>query len=340
MKTLQKFMLLICFFAISAANAQVVYQPQTQTTVTTTTTAPTSAVAKPKAKKQWKWYPGCCATKKWTTTKTTVVNTVQQSPVPMYRSVVTNAPKPIQTVTTMQQTDMQQAPVITDAENTFPLKGNAGIGTLSPNAALEIRRNAGNGDNKNYMLSLSNEWSEAGLNEPSIMFNNGDVGENFSYWTMGARVSGDKAHDNPIAFKIGFKPPREQNEREFMSIDAYNGRVKIGNCNSNMDGYKLFVEEGILTEKVKVAVKNSDEWFDTVFEPDYKIMPIKDLDTYIKTYKHLPDIPTTKEVMENGLDVGKMNGLLLKKVEELTLYMIDLKKELDQAKKEIEALKK
>ncbi|CAF3773500.1 unnamed protein product, partial [Rotaria sp. Silwood1] len=128
--------------------------------------------------------------------------------------------------------------------------------------------------------------------------------------------------------------------KEFFSIDSYQGRVKIGSCNTNVDGYKLYVEEGILTEKVKVAVKDSEDWFDNVFEPDYKIMPIKDLEIYINKNKHLPEIPTTSDVLTNGVDLGKMNGLLLKKVEELTLCMIDLKKELDATKKEIEALKK
>lgn len=229
---------------------------------------------------------------------------------------------------------------IKNAENHYPPFGNVGIGTSSPIAAIDIRRNAGNGNNKNFLLSLSNDWAEGGLNEPTIMFNNGDNSENFSYWTLGARISGDNAHkDLPQVFKIGYKAPTVPNEVEYFSIDSYNGRVKIGYCNSNIDGYKLFVEEGILTEKVKVAVKDSEDWFDNVFEPSYKIMPIKDLEQYIATYKHLPEIPTTNDVMTNGVDLGKMNGLLLKKVEELTLYMIDIKKELDAAKKEIEVLK-
>jgi hypothetical protein len=57
------------------------------------------------------------------------------------------------------------------------------------------------------------------------------------------------------------------------------------------------------------------------------------LDEYIKTNKHLPGIQTTEQVMAEGLDLGKMNALLLKKIEELTLYTIELKKELDETKK-------
>ena len=230
--------------------------------------------------------------------------------------------------------------VTKDAENYFPLKGNVGIGTNSPTAALDIRRNGGDGNNKNFMLSLSNIWSPAGLNEPTIMFNNGDNTGNFSYWTLGARISGDNAHKDPQVFKIGYKAPNEPNEKEVFSIDSYQGRVKIGYCNTNVDGYKLYVEEGILTEKVKVAVKDSEDWFDHVFNEDYKIMPITSLEAYININKHLPDVPTTAEVMKNGIDLGKMNGILLKKIEELTLYMIDMKKELDATKKAIIDLQK
>ncbi len=228
-----------------------------------------------------------------------------------------------------------------NSENRFPLQGNAGIGTHAPQSALEIKRSAGDTRKKNVLLQLSNVWSPNGQNEPSIMFSNGDVSsiENVSYWTIGARVSGDKTLNTPQTFKVSHKPIGSNVENEYFSIDSYNGRVKIGDVNSNVDGYKLFVEEGILTEKVKVAVKNSDDWFDNVFKKDYKLMSLKNLNEYINTYHHLPDMPTTEEVMQNGIDLGKMNGLLLKKIEELTKYVIDIKSELDQTKKELEETK-
>ena len=229
-----------------------------------------------------------------------------------------------------------------NSENHFPLQGNAGIGTRAPQAALEIKRGAGDTRKKNVLLQLSNEWAANGQNEPSIMFSNGDVSsiENVSYWTIGARVSGDKTLNTPQTFKISHKPIGSNVELEYFSVDSYNGRVKIGDVNSNADGYKLFVEEGILTEKVKVAVKNSEDWFDNVLKKDYKLMSLKNLNSYINTYHHLPDMPTTEEVMQNGVDLGKMNGLLLKKIEELTKYVIEIKTDLDQTKKELEETKK
>jgi hypothetical protein len=220
-------------------------------------------------------------------------------------------------------------------ENIFSPSGFSGIGILAPTAPLEIKKNAGNTRNKNILLKLSNDWASDGQNEPTIMFSNGDVAKskNFSYWTLGARVSGDNSSKLPQTFKVSFKAINEPVEKEYFSIDSYEGRVKIGDVNTQIDGYKLFVEQGILTEKVKVAVKTSKDWYDHVFDKEYSLMPLNKLEEYIKSNKHLPGIQTTEQVMAEGLDLGKMNALLLKKIEELTLYTIELKKELDETKK-------
>ncbi len=81
-------------------------------------------------------------------------------------------------------------------------------------------------------------------------------------------------------------------------------------------------------------------WADYVFHDDYQLRSLEALDKYIQQYKHLPEVPTTKEVNENGLDVADTQALLLKKIEELTLYMIELKKENSNIKKELEMVKK
>jgi hypothetical protein len=228
-----------------------------------------------------------------------------------------------------------------NSENQFPINGNAGIGTKAPQAPLEIKKGVGNVSHKNILLQLSNIWADAGQNEPTMMFSNGDLdSKNTSYWTVGARVSGDNVLKTPQTFKVCFKAPGEDHDQEYFSINSYQGKVKIGNVNELVDGYKLFVEEGILSEKVKVAVKNSDDWYDNVFKDSYKRMTLAELDNFIKQNRHLPDVPTTATVMKEGIDLGKMNGILLKKLEELTLDVLDLKKELDATKKQLEELKK
>lgn len=63
-------------------------------------------------------------------------------------------------------------------------------------------------------------------------------------------------------------------------------------------------------------------------------MPLLQLDRFIKENNHLPDMPTEETVLNDGIELGEMNALLLKKVEELTLYVIELKKELDDVKQQ------
>lgn len=108
------------------------------------------------------------------------------------------------------------------------------------------------------------------------------------------------------------------------------GAVVIGKgLRSTPAGYQLYVSDGILTEKVKVAVKNSADWSDYVFANDYKLRPLAEVEQFIKRNKHLPGVPSANDVIEQGIDVGKMDAKLLEKVEELTLYMIQLKKDSD-----------
>lgn len=243
----------------------------------------------------------------------------------------TTSGKPKQ-LTTNQSIDN---PDTGDAQNIFPIAGFAGIGVLTPGAPLEIKKGVGNIRSKNILLKLSNEWASGGQNEPSIMFSNGDLTnpKNISYWTIGARVSGDDVLKTPQTFKISHKAGSDAVEKDFFSIDSYEGRVRIGEVNTQVDGYKLYVEQGILTEKVKVAVKNSKDWYDHVFHKNYALMPLPQLEQYIQKNKHLPGIQTTEEVMKEGLDLGKMNALLLKKVEELTLHSIQQQKEITLIKK-------
>ena len=70
-------------------------------------------------------------------------------------------------------------------------------------------------------------------------------------------------------------------------------------------------------------------WPDYVFAEDYELPTLGEIEAYINTHKHLPEIPSAQEVEENGLTLGEMNALLLKKIEELTLHTIEQEKALD-----------
>ena len=102
------------------------------------------------------------------------------------------------------------------------------------------------------------------------------------------------------------------------------------NTYANSQGYELMVNGGILCEEVKVTqdVPNSDH----VFEKDYPLMSLSEVEKFVWENKHLPEIPSAKEFQENGYSVGEMDDLLLRKVEELTLHVIALQKQLDELK--------
>ncbi len=90
--------------------------------------------------------------------------------------------------------------------------------------------------------------------------------------------------------------------------------------------YSLYVPKGILTEKIRVSVRNSQSWADYVFNDTYPLKPISAVEKFIKENKHLPDVPTADDVVRNGLDLSDNQRILLQKVEEMMLYIIQQEK--------------
>lgn len=118
------------------------------------------------------------------------------------------------------------------------------------------------------------------------------------------------------------------------------GKVLIGNPNTAVPGnYRLYVQTGILTERVRVAVSTSADWADYVFAKNYRLMPLKELESYIKTNAHLPGVPSAEQVTKEGIDLGQMDAKLLEKIEELTLYMIELNKKIERLENENKQLR-
>jgi hypothetical protein len=105
-----------------------------------------------------------------------------------------------------------------------------------------------------------------------------------------------------------------------------NGNVGIGVVNPTQ---KLEVNGTIKTKEVNVTATG---WADYVFKPDYELTSISEVERFIRENGHLPNLPSEKEVFENGVNLLEMNVKLLEKVEELTLYVIGLKKEIEELK--------
>lgn len=146
--------------------------------------------------------------------------------------------------------------------------------------------------------------------------------------------NGYRNHDFALEIRTGQLPAGAtmQNGRVFTVSNA--GTVHIGPMlnwttpGETANAFKLFVEGGIRTERVKVDVANLNGWADYVFEPGYALMSTEELETYIKTHHHLPGVPSAEEVVANGIDLAEMNKILLEKIEELTLRVIELEKQL------------
>ena len=113
------------------------------------------------------------------------------------------------------------------------------------------------------------------------------------------------------------------------------GTITIGNVTIPAGNpYKLYVESGILTEKVKIALKTTTDWSDYVFAKGYRLAPLEEVERFISGHGRLPEAPSAKEVVKEGIDVAKTEALLLKKVEELTLYLIEMNKKIEKIEAE------
>lgn len=115
---------------------------------------------------------------------------------------------------------------------------------------------------------------------------------------------------------------------------TFSGNVGIGT--SNPGTYMLAVEGKIGARSVKVTLAS---WADHVFEKNYPLKSIDSLEAFIHQHKHLPNIPSAAEVKKEGVDLGEMQARLLEKIEELTLYVIELKKENDTIKEQLKKKK-
>jgi|GEM_PF-1094889 len=120
------------------------------------------------------------------------------------------------------------------------------------------------------------------------------------------------------------------------TVNVY-GSMGIGTT-SPLNSYK-FAVEGKLGAR-KIVVTQAATWADYVFDSSYQLKPLSNVEQFIKENKHLPEVPTTKEVEKNGVDLGDNAALLLKKIEELTLYIIAQDKKQEQQAQQLQALQK
>ncbi len=208
--------------------------------------------------------------------------------------------------------------------------GNLGIGTMTPSAKLEIvddepsLRIRSTNVNKSTRLKL-----DYGIND--------DAGLELSYnpqLAVGFIDNKYESHAGTVYGDIQFRRRIAGSMMPSMIIKAETGNIGIG---TTTPSEKLSVDGTVLAKKVRVSITG---WPDYVFNPKYKLRSLSELESYIQVNQHLPEVPSAKEVEANGLDLGDMDATLLKKVEELTLYMIELNKTVKEQGMKIKALEK
>lgn len=208
--------------------------------------------------------------------------------------------------------------------------GNVGIGTNNPSIGkLVVQGKVGNtvavfrGASNSKGIALVADF-------PGVYFN--------SYWN-----NGQKAMASGYAGIINFDPGTgllaigtsstvAANAGDAIATGTSiacdkNGNVGIGTVSPF---YKLEVCGVIRAKEVRVETG----WCDYVFADDYQLRSLSEVETFIKTNKHLPEVTPGKEIETNGLEVGKVSAQMIKKIEELTLYVIDLQKQVNELKKE------
>ena len=120
------------------------------------------------------------------------------------------------------------------------------------------------------------------------------------------------------------------------AVNGTDGSVVMGSTNLDNEnlalasGYRLKVFGKIISEEVRIQLKSA--WPDYVFEKNYKKLSLGELEKYVDEHKHLPNIPSAKEIEKDGQHLGEMQRKMLEKIEELSLYVIELKKEIDLLK--------
>lgn len=150
----------------------------------------------------------------------------------------------------------------------------------------------------------------------------GELSTWFQGWTIVDEAMQGTQSVN-LAYKNNFKGTVANQGDLFSS-----GNMGIGTTDTK--GYKLAVNGKIRAQEIKVEAAN---WPDYVFAKDYKLPSLKETEEHIKQKGHLPGIPSAKEVQSNGVDLGEINAKLLKKIEELTLHLIEKDKEITTLKK-------
>lgn len=228
--------------------------------------------------------------------------------------------------------------------------GYVGVGITNPTSKLDVSGaiksyNVALGQydiatsSKNYVNFSSNNHGTVLVSSNLYMSENDDLKIAKSHPSMaGASIlipGNSRENQGGIIFYTNSPAPVSENQaftgRAAMLIKS-DGNVGIGTTSPKE---KLSVNGKIRAHEVKVETAN---WPDYVFNQDYKMLGLQELDAYIRVHKHLPEMPSAKEVEANGMALGELVKLQQKKIEELTLHLIEKDKALSDTQKKLTQL--
>ncbi|MEO8151220.1 MAG: hypothetical protein ABI723_26550 [Bacteroidia bacterium] len=193
---------------------------------------------------------------------------------------------------------------------TIKSDGNVGIGTLTPGAKFHVSANETSTHGKAAAIEISNT---------------NPIGGNW-FLRAGAPGTATPTRGFSIANDNGY----------YFVIDSI-GQVAV-NTTTPANGYAFSVGGKVICEEIRVLLKAS--WPDYVFDKDYKLNSINELTNFINENYHLPGLPSTCEVEQNGIDIAQMQSKIVEKMEQLTLYIIKQNEQINKLTKENEEIKK
>ena len=236
------------------------------------------------------------------------------------------------------------------AQNTFPATGNVGIGTMSPSTNLHIVGAGTNTDADNAhavngggLIIQGNTGARSANNGAQLEFAIPANTDGTNIWgqgriitVAGTTTSGNATGKMIIGTRRSFNKLGTGNQWYYGNDLVIDGAGNIG-IGMLTPREALSVNGNIRSKQIKVEIAN---WPDYVFKQDYQLPSLMDVENYINQNQHLPDMPSEEQIAKDGLNLGEMNKLLLKKVEELTLYLIERDKKEKQQEIRIEKLEK
>lgn len=214
------------------------------------------------------------------------------------------------------------------------IKGDNNGTIESTDGILTLNANNGNNSNAGVFLNTTGQFNINTNTVPSFNIDPNGVAT-FGYQSnasnssqLNLNVAGGSSPTN--AFEM-FDATTNRVNFKIMS----NGATFIGQKKVNPSGAASAHANALVQIFGKVAcselvIIDPIKWADYVFDKNYKLKPLSELERYYSVNKHLPEVPSEKEVADNGVNLAEMNVVLLKKVEELTLYVVELNKKIEK----------